>query len=154
MTFWILIGRGNIWVLFFSILIIMEWISFMIKFIIIMYLILSKLYFGHIRFLIASSGVLLATVRGITLFVISFFRLLLFRLRGLIIKLVSVELTHYLSVLRIFVHFHFLSFLLVIFNPTYLLLIFFVKSQCSALKNFHLTEFSRRKLGWKSQKIQ
>ena len=70
----------------------MELISFMIKFIII-YLILSKLYFGHI-FLIASSGVLLAAVRGITLFVISFFRLLLFRLRGLIIKLVSIELNH------------------------------------------------------------
>ena len=69
-------------------------ISFMIKFII-MYLILSKLYFGHIRFLIASSGVLLAAVRGITLFVISFFRLLLFRLRGLIIKLVSMELIHF-----------------------------------------------------------
>ena len=67
----------------------------MIKFIIIMYLILSKLYFGHIRFLIASSGVLLAAVRGITLFVISFFRLLLFRLRGLIIKLVSMELIHF-----------------------------------------------------------
>ena len=92
MTFWILIGRGIIWVLFFCILIIMELISFMIKFVI-MYLILSKLYFGHI-FLIASSGVLLAAVRGITLFVISFFRLLLFRLRGLIIKLVSIELNH------------------------------------------------------------
>ena len=53
----------------------------------------------------------------------------------------SVNLQYTLSVLRIFVHFHFLSFLYAICNTAYLLPIFFVKLQCSVLKNLHLTIF-------------
>ena len=47
------------------------------------------------------------------------------------------------SVLRIFVHFHYLS---AIFNTAYLLPNFSVKLQYSALKKFHFTNFVKKKV--------